>query len=129
MSVAVEFETTETQGHHHAGREIQLLTMEFTGKTEEWELKIEQDGQLDSGTFELLLLDPQNKGKKWISDPIRVNAKPEEIRSRLAPYYKKVWESAIAVEETEYELVNGIVKRTFRIKMLEPIEGVSFDYS
>jgi hypothetical protein len=32
--------------------------MEFTGKTEEWEIKIEQDGQLDSGTFELLLLDP-----------------------------------------------------------------------
>jgi hypothetical protein len=60
MSVAVEFEADAeaTKGHHHAGREIQLLTMEFTGVTEEWELIIEQDGQLDSGTFELLLLDP-----------------------------------------------------------------------
>ena len=41
MSVAVEFETAEKQlDHPHAGREVQLLTMEFTGVTEEWELLV-----------------------------------------------------------------------------------------
>jgi hypothetical protein len=103
--------------------------MEFTGVTEEWELIIEQDGQLDSGTFELLLLDPQQKGKKWFSDPILINSKAEAIQKKLAPYYSKIWESAITVEETEYTLDDGIVRRTFRVKMAEPIDGVSFDFS
>jgi nicotinic acid phosphoribosyltransferase len=43
MTVAVEFEATptETEGHHHAGREIQLLELKHNGQTEEWLLVIE----------------------------------------------------------------------------------------
>jgi hypothetical protein len=43
LSVAVEFKTTDTEGHHHAAREIQLLEMVNNGTPEEWELIIEQE--------------------------------------------------------------------------------------
>jgi hypothetical protein len=41
ITVAVEFEQANTENHHHAAREVQMLTIEHDGILEEWELIIE----------------------------------------------------------------------------------------
>jgi hypothetical protein len=99
MTVAVEFQTTETDGHHHARNEIQLLEMKNNGDTEKWELIIEQENDFDSGTFELEILDPHKGGDWWPTDPININSNNDVIKKKLSRYYKKVWESDITVYE------------------------------
>jgi len=70
---SVEFKKEDTTGMHHATREIQRLSIEHSGVTEEWELIIEQDGdQLDEGTFEVSFLQPEN-GNTYFTKDIKVN--------------------------------------------------------
>jgi hypothetical protein len=60
LTVAVEFKTDENDSsHHHAGREIQLLEAKNKGIPEAWQLIIEQEDELDEGTYRIAVRDPR----------------------------------------------------------------------
>ena len=66
-----------------------MLTIEHSGKLEEWELIVEQGDILDAGTFEVSFLDP-NTGDTWFSGPISVNGGSDHMRKKLKPFFNQM---------------------------------------
>jgi hypothetical protein len=52
LSVAVEFEDDETSDHPSTTKEVQLLTLEFGGKLEKWQIVVSV-GQGDTSEAEI----------------------------------------------------------------------------
>jgi hypothetical protein len=71
-TVAVEFEKANTGGHHHANREIQVLSIEHENRGESWSCTVEN---IDDGTFQLQLLNPATDPPSYfLTDEIRANS-------------------------------------------------------
>jgi hypothetical protein len=115
------------------------LTLEHNGILEEWELHVDQElPATNEGTFDVGFLDPRENSKGyWVSDPIAVGASAGTVRDRIRGYFTSTWGSDISVTESEVDLplptteepaptVTG-VRRVYRVKLLEPIDALSFE--
>ena len=130
---------TATENHHHRGQQKQLLSLEHNGILEEWELHVDQAlEETNEGTFDVGFLDPrENSNGYWVSDPIAVGASDGTMRDRIRGYFTSTWGSDISVTSTTVDLPLATdevpeptktgVRRIYRVKVLEPIDALSFE--
>jgi len=102
----VEFEQADTAGHHHANKEVQILSIDPENTEEKYRITIlNPDGSNYKVTYVNPLYDPNNRRsfQTWTSDVFSDQADTGTVRRRLVGYYWSVWGSNLSVEKTNYD--------------------------
>ena len=87
FTVSVEFEQADTAGHHHANKEIQILSIETDMIFEQFEITIQ--GATGAGIFKVQffnpLYDPENEDSFafWLSDEISDDVSAGTLEDRI----------------------------------------------
>ena len=95
-----------TAGHHHAKKEIQVLSIDPPNVFEEFEVTVLGP---TGGSYIVMfinpLFDPNVRGSQltWMSDPIADDASASTVQSKLRKYFTAFWGSEIYVFKTDYD--------------------------
>lgn len=87
FSVAVEFEQADTAGHHHARKEVQVLSIDPENNFEEFQITI--SGATGTGNFKVQFVNPlynpddEDSSPFWMSDSISDDTSADNLRSKI----------------------------------------------
>ena len=107
FTAAVEFEMAETNGHHHARKEIQVLSILTDDIPEQFQITI--SGANGDGSYKVQfinpLYDPTDKDsvQLWRSDDIKANWDAWQVRDKIQGYFTSIWGSALDYERVDYD--------------------------
>lgn len=102
----MEYEQVDTTGHHHANKEVQILSIDPENTEEKFTITV--TGANGSGYFVKFINpnhDPNNKRsiQIWTSDKISDGDSAATLRRRIVRYYYSIWGSNLSVEKTSYD--------------------------
>ena len=93
FTVSVEFEKADTTGHHHANKEIQVLTYATDNTPEEFTITIENAAGTGK-VFNVRFVNPLYDSTKsdsiqlWKTPEIKDNATADNLRDAIGPYFQ-----------------------------------------
>jgi len=106
FTVSMEYEQADTTGHHHANKEIQILSIDPENTEEKFTITV--TGANGSDYFVKFInpnYDPNDRRsiQIWTSDKIGDGDSASRVRQRIVRYYYTIWGSNISVEKTSYD--------------------------
>ena len=136
FTVSVEFEQEDTTGHHHANKEVQILSIDPANVAEKFNITVLNPvGGKFTIKFINPLYDPTNKRSVqiWTSDTITDNGSIWHVRSKIVRYFSSIFGTNISVLRTLYDANdaettsnNEMVKIVYTVEMLRQINGPTF---
>lgn len=137
FTVSVEYEMADSSGHHHARKEIQILSIETDQIFEEFEITVE--GATGSGVFKIQFFnpfyDPEDDDSKpfWLSDEMSDDVTASTMQGHIDNYFQQYWGSNIYVVKVDYDASDVetedsslIVKSVYTVTLRKLINGPSF---
>ena len=111
FTTSVEFEKADTTGHHHARKEIQVLSMVPTQTYEKFVIKV---NSYIGNNYKVLFYNPlynsedKNSFLTWTSDNIADDASANTVRDKIQGYFQSVWGSNIYVTKTDHDVDDAV---------------------
>ena len=137
FTISVEFEKEDTAGHHHANKEVQILSIEPDNVPEKFNITVLNPvGGKYTIKFINPLYDPSNKRSVqiWTSGTITDNGSSWHVRQHIVRYFSSIFGTNISVTKTKYDADDAVttsnsemVKIVYTVELLKQISnGPSF---
>jgi hypothetical protein len=139
MTVAVEFEKSNTAGMHHSNREVQILMIDQDQIPEIWSIVVTAPDA--ATTWQMIITNPNADPAKdqkvdyVFEQPLTGDCTADELRhALLTTYYHHVRHTDISVSKTYYDtdgnvttVADAIATAKYEISLSRRIDGPSFE--